>query len=195
MSKNQKRHRKAFVAGVTKAAAAIKNRLPLYSDDDHSVTIVEARRLIDGVVDDLIDDKNMPAPTVAALPAPSVAVKALDARAEAEALADRAGIDIGDDRDMFVDDLAKTLTRFAALSAQVQDAPLRVGRFGHHPEPAIDFCIEVEAMDFIVGGDQIAIAAAPAKQDEEWKDDPVRMTIEEGRIVHRHTNIMGSDKS
>jgi hypothetical protein len=80
----------------------------------------------------------------------------------------------------------------SALSAQAQDAPLRVGRFGHHPEPAIDFCIEVEAleghlfdarhgigkpgheprrvdddfrrrvseaMDFIVGGDQIAIAA------------------------------------
>lgn len=80
----------------------------------------------------------------------------------------------------------------SALSAQVQDAPEKVGRFGHHPEPAIDFCIEVEAleghlfdakhgigkpgheprriddefrrrvsraMDFIVGGDQIAIAA------------------------------------
>lgn len=58
-------------------------------------------------------------PLYAAPPAPAVAVK--DAIAEAEALADRAGIDIGDDRDMFVDDLAKTLTRFAALSAQVQD--------------------------------------------------------------------------
>jgi hypothetical protein len=80
----------------------------------------------------------------------------------------------------------------SAISAQVQDAPEKVGRFGHHHEPAIDFCIEVEAleghlfdakhgigkpgheprriddefrrrvssaMDFIVGGDQIAIAA------------------------------------
>ena len=62
---------------------------------------------------------------------------------------------------------------------------LKVGRFGHHPDPANDFCIEVEeieailydkrlglrplqawpalrirrAMEFVVGGDQIAIAA------------------------------------
>lgn len=42
----------------------------------------------------------------------------LDARTEAEALADRAGIDIGDDYEMFIDDLAATLTRFAALSSQ-----------------------------------------------------------------------------
>lgn len=81
---------------------------------------------------------------------------------------------------------------YIAASAQVQDAPEKVGRFGHHPKPAIDFCIEVEAleghlfdakhgigkpgheprkiddefrrrvssaMEFIVGGDQIAIAA------------------------------------
>lgn len=78
----------------------------------------------------------------------------------------------------------------AALSTDAE--PVKVGRFGHHPEPAVDFCIEVEAleghlfdarhgigkpgheprkidddflrrvskaMEFIVGGDQIAIAA------------------------------------
>lgn len=42
------------------------------------------------------------------------------AKAEAKALADRAGIDIGDDRDMFVDDLAQTLTRFVALSTDAE---------------------------------------------------------------------------
>lgn len=42
------------------------------------------------------------------------------AKAEAKALADRAGIDIGDDHDMFVDDLAQTLTRFAALSTDAE---------------------------------------------------------------------------
>lgn len=71
------------------------------------------------------------------------------------------------------------------------DDTANLGRFGHHPNPAIDFCIEVEAlqgrlfdadhgiskpgsepeavkavlkdieraMDFIVGGDQGAVAA------------------------------------
>lgn len=61
-----------------------------------------------------------------------------------------------------------------------------LGRFGHHPDPAVDFCVEVEeleainydrkhgianpgtdtlfhranaAMDFRVGGDQNAVAA------------------------------------
>lgn len=38
----------------------------------------------------------------------------MDARFEAEALANRAGIDIGDDRHMFIDDLAETLNRFSA---------------------------------------------------------------------------------
>lgn len=37
-----------------------------------------------------------------------------DAKAEAHALAERAGLDIGDDHDMFVDDLAKTLVQFAS---------------------------------------------------------------------------------
>lgn len=48
------------------------------------------------------------------------------AKAEANALADRAGIDIGDDRDMFVDDLAQTLTRFAALSTDAEPVAWRV---------------------------------------------------------------------
>lgn len=109
-------------------------------------------------------------------PAPSVAVKALEWIVQHP-----------EESNASVWDVAKN-----ALSAQVQDAPEKAGRFGHHPEPAIDFCIEVEAleghlfdakhgigktgheprriddefrrrvssaMDFIVGGDQIAIAA------------------------------------
>lgn len=91
------------------------------------------------------------------------------------------------------EDCIKAYFAVRELSALSTDAePVKTSRFGHHPEPAIDFCIEVEAleghlfdakhgigkpgheprkvdddfrrrvsnaMDFIVGGDQIAIAA------------------------------------
>lgn len=125
-------------------------------------------------------------------PAPSVAVKALR-----QAASDFMHLFIQDGhltvQGLEDTDLIPAYEKlFAALSAQVLDEPLRVGRFGHHPEPAIDFCIEVEAleghlfdakhgigkpgheprgvdddfrrrvsdaMDFIVGGDRIAIAA------------------------------------
>lgn len=68
----------------------------------------------------------------------------------------------------------------------------RLGRFGHHPDPAIDFCVEVEcleglayditvglqgrepvarrvnrAMQFRVGGDLHAIAAKEALRELE----------------------------
>lgn len=46
-----------------------------------------------------------------------------EARKEAISLAERAGIDIGDDYDMFVDDLAETLTRFAVSSALTSPSP------------------------------------------------------------------------
>ncbi len=64
---------------------------------------------------------------------------------------------------------------------------MNLGKFGHHPDPAIDFCVEVDcligmeydarvglipkeefekrydrAMDFRVGGDQCAVAAKQA---------------------------------
>lgn len=67
-----------------------------------------------------------------------------------------------------------------------------LGRFGHHPDPAIDFCVEVEeiqamacnrkigfdpeptldrridqAMQFRVGGDPIAVAAKGMLRDVE----------------------------
>ncbi|HAU75600.1 MAG TPA: hypothetical protein DCW88_08710, partial [Agrobacterium sp.] len=91
-----------------------------------------------------------------------------------------------------LEEIIDGIRKLDPATAQVQDTPEKVGRFGHHPEPAIDFCIEVEAleghlfdakhgigkpgheprriddefrrrvssaMDFIVGGDQIAIAA------------------------------------
>ncbi len=116
-------------------------------------------------------------------PVPTVAVKALQAIANYR---HHSRLD-SDENAEAMEQIARS-----ALSAQVQDAPEKVGRFGHHHEPAIDFCIEVEAleghlfdakhgigkpgheqrriddefrrrvssaMDFIVGGDQIAIAA------------------------------------
>lgn len=44
-----------------------------------------------------------------------------EARQTAKALIERAGIDIGDDHDMFVDDITESLIRFAALSRPVQE--------------------------------------------------------------------------
>lgn len=33
----------------------------------------------------------------------------------------------------------------------------RLGRFGHHPEPAIDFCVEVESLESIVHDKEIGL--------------------------------------
>lgn len=70
------------------------------------------------------------------------------------------------------------------MQNRFHDGTEKLGRFGHHPDPAIDFCVEVDylkgmqydvgcrraseaefndrvarAMEFRVGGDQHAIAA------------------------------------
>lgn len=86
-------------------------------------------------------------------PAPSVAVKVLEPFAkEAERWEPRGGVHWPDSTPFPANSIS-TLTigdlraARSALSAQVQDAQLKVGRFGHHPEPAIDFCIEVEALE------------------------------------------------
>lgn len=90
--------------------------------------------------------------------------------------------------------------------------PVNLGRFGHHPDPAIDFCIEVDcleglahdvgckladrvevskrissAMTFTVGGDAHAVAAKGRLRELELLlnlADHTRCPTCEGRRVH-----------
>lgn len=71
------------------------------------------------------------------------------AKTEALALADRAGIDIGDDRDMFVDDLAQTLTRFAALSTDAE--PVKPEPYGYafqHEDTGLEQVVDVQQVEW-----------------------------------------------
>ena len=48
-----------------------------------------------------------------------------------------------------------------------------LGRFGHHPDPAIDFCVEVESLSSIVTDKKLGMRA-----DEPWPIERVRRAME-----------------
>ena len=37
----------------------------------------------------------------------------------------------------------------------------KLGRFGHHPDPAIDFCVEVDAIDGMIADHRAGLCSKP----------------------------------
>lgn len=55
----------------------------------------------------------------------------------------------------------------------MSDTLERLGRFGHHPCPATDFCVEVEELGAITADKQLGLRA-----DEPWPETRIRKAME-----------------
>lgn len=46
---------------------------------------------------------------------------------------------------------------------------MNLGRFGHHPDPAIDFCVEVEVIEGMAYDAKVGLAERKAVEDRIFK--------------------------
>ena len=53
-----------------------------------------------------------------------------------------------------------------------------LGRFGHHPEAAIDFCVEVEEIEAIANNAKIGLTGFGHEQDRAGLDERIERALE-----------------
>ena len=53
-----------------------------------------------------------------------------------------------------------------------------MARFGHHPEPAIDFCIEVEELEAIAESSRLGLTGFGHEQDRETLDQRIERAMD-----------------
>lgn len=72
-----------------------------------------------------------------------------------------------------IEDRVSVLTRHRQPASHETLADEQLARFGHHPEPAIDFCIEVESLESIVADKRLGL-----RTDEEWPHERIAKAME-----------------